>query len=106
MTRDEVLAMAEQAGGKLLEGVALYVGRYHISTQFLERFAALAFAAGQKTEREECAKDNVDAERYRWIKENSMAECINCVTPWKCNGPHVTGGDALDEQIDRARSAK
>lgn len=57
MTRDEVLAMAEQAGGKLLEGVALYVGRYHISTQFLERFAALAFEAGRKA----AEQDRVDA---------------------------------------------
>ena len=20
--------------------------------------------------------------------------CVNCVTPWKCNGPHLSGGEA------------
>ena len=55
-TREELLAIGEKAGGKLLDGVALYVGRYHISTQFLERFASLLLDRYAK-----------DAERYRWL---------------------------------------
>jgi hypothetical protein len=23
--------------------------------------------------------------------------CPNCVTPWKCNGPHLTGEEDMDE---------
>lgn len=100
MTRDEVLAMAEQAGFSI--DYARTIPSVYGDAECVKHLVSLAFEAGRKA----ADQDRVDAERYRWIKENSMAECINCVTPWKCNGPHVTGGDALDEQIDRARSAK
>jgi hypothetical protein len=43
-----------------------------------------------------------DAERWNYAIENCMFECPNCVTPWKCNGPHITGGPEFTAHIDAA----
>lgn len=61
-TRDEVLAMVEQTcGSTKISAGNIY---YTFTAGQLERFAALVAAA----EREECAKDKVDAERWRMAK--------------------------------------
>ena len=43
-----------------------------------------------------------DAERWNYAIENCMFDCPNCVTPWKCNGPHITGGPEFTAHIDAA----
>jgi hypothetical protein len=48
----------------------------------------------------------VDAERWNYAIENCMFECPNCVTPWKCNGPHITGGLEFTAHIDAAIDAE
>ena len=48
----------------------------------------------------------VDAERWNYAIENCMFECPNCVTPWKCNGPHITGGPEFTAHIDAAIDAE
>ena len=88
------------------------------------RFYALAFEAGRKAEREECAKDKVDAERYRFLrKQHEFDDDQASNNNYGKNYPPRTmcvfqddGADglepvkcdpgALDEAIDRARSAK
>ena len=40
-----------------------------------------------------------DAQRWNYAIENCMFECPNCVTPWKCNGPHITGGPEFTAHI-------
>lgn len=76
MTRDEVLAMAKQAGWTgIYREPAEPTGKSDwemwkvdipvpVTIDQIERFAALVAAA----EREECAKDKVDAERWRMAK--------------------------------------
>jgi len=38
--------------------------------------------------------------------EECPAICPNCVTPWKCNGPHITGGPEFTAHIDAAIDAE
>jgi len=75
-TRDEVLAMAEQADiiyvGLDGSAIANCDSGSDITEEILKFHAAtyaLAFDAGRKAEREECAKDKVDAERYRFLRK-------------------------------------
>ena len=50
MTREDIIAWAREAGMVVVDDV------YSLLT-FLERFAALAYAAGAEAEREECAME-------------------------------------------------
>lgn len=107
-TRDEVLAMAEQAGGAY-DGY----GCMSLWGESIVKFHALAFEAGRKAEREECAKDKVDAERLHWCIEHqrfpSKARPVTtAVLPtWTCASPNgfmQFEGNTAIEAIDRARS--
>lgn len=96
MTRDEVLAMAEQAGIEVHErkkearlGIDCITGSD--STEKLMRFHALAVAQ---------YKD--DAERYRWLTALWPHEIIKLVHSF---GEGPTSSD-VHKAIDRARSAK
>lgn len=46
-----------------------------------------------------------DAQRYRYARDNGLIGCPNCITPWKCNGPHIIGGPDLDAAVDAALAA-
>lgn len=59
-----------------------------------ERAAALAGAVAVQ-----------DAKRYRWLRDHNMVECPHCISNWKCNGPHITGGPELNVAIDAAIAA-
>lgn len=86
-TRDEVLAMAREAG------IDEYDNGLITTDQFAERFAALAFEAGRKAEREECAKVCETKAEY-WQSLNKKI-----ISPVAC-----AAADCADEI--RARSAK
>lgn len=82
-TRDEVLAMAREAG------IDEYDNGLITTDQFAERFAALAFEAGRKAEREECAKDKVDAnesvpKKYQRIKDELNMDDTDAFTRAMC----------------------
>ena len=65
MTREDIIRMAREAGmrvGTNLSGVVLVgspaeIGLAHLTIEELERFAAIAYAAGAEAEREECAME-------------------------------------------------
>ena len=103
-TRDEVLAMAEQAG--LHTGnqpdIAIIGGAY-IPETYLLRFAALAFEAGRKAEREECAKDKVDAERYRWLCADMPGSDEADARYRVLQRMDMMGKGAIDSEIDNWR---
>lgn len=66
MTNDDVIRWAQDSGfGKLLTGDGLPDMWHGYSLDALERFAALAYAAGAEAERAECAK--VADDSGRWI---------------------------------------
>lgn len=118
-TRDEVLAMAREAGIKYRH-TPVGTNEMWCYDDAILRFAALVAAA----EREECAKDKVDAERYRFLrKQHEFDDDQASNNNYGKNYPPRTmcvfqddGADglepvkcdpgALDEAIDRARSAK
>ena len=95
MTRDEVLAMAEQVGFTYTDIRLTAIG------ERLERFHALAFEAGRKA----AEQDRVDAERYRWIRENGD-KGIFVFDPDKKPRIELAQRDELDTLIDRERSTK
>lgn len=107
--------MAEQAG------IDEYDNGLITADQFAERFHALSFAAGRAAEREECAKDKVDAERCKWSAWNSeLGEFESSVYETSCGHTfEFNEGGVSDngfkfcyccgkpiEAIDRARSAR
>lgn len=94
-TKPEVLAMAREAG------IDEYDNGLITTDQFAERFAALAFEAGRKA----ADQDRVDAERYRWIKENETSKDFDFGAPFIVIDCCFSGHD-LDAAIDRERSAK
>ena len=87
VNREDIIRMAREVGGAdiTVNGFTTWVGTQ--STEFLERFAALAAEWGAKQEREACAKvcEDEAAEfrsqkegcrdaRYDW-KEDAAMEC-------------------------------
>lgn len=94
-TKPEVLAMAREAG------IDEYDNGLITTDQFAERFAALAFEAGRKA----AEQDRVDAERYRWIRENGD-KGIFVFDPDKKPRIELAQRDELDTLIDREMSAK
>jgi len=111
-TRDEVLAMAREAGIKYRH-TPVGTNEMWCYDDAILRFAALAFEAGRKAEREECAKDCVSsngmptaAEAFANLK-NYIASNTAPASQWRSNelkmhdpeGQHYAGEklDALQE---------
>lgn len=103
-TRDEVLAMAEQAGARpIYNGTNRLPGVLTIDADALKRFHALAFEAGRKAEREECAKDKVDAERYRWLCADMPGSDEADARYRVLQRMDMMGKGAIDSEIDNWR---
>ncbi len=101
-TRDEVLAMAEHAG--------IHRRTHPEGTKemwcwedAIERFHTLAFEAGRKAEREECAKDKVDAERYRWLCADMPGSDEADARYRVLQRMDMMGKGAIDSEIDNWR---
>lgn len=105
-TKPEVLAMAEQAGIKYRH-TPVGTNEMWCYDDAIERFHALAFEAGRKA----ADQDRVDAERWRYVKENiQIGSGAGGMDMWKIVLPDP--GTELDTEmvfaaaIDRARSDK
>ena len=93
MNRDDVIRMAREAGlltiGTADGSVAVYTWPKGI-TEELERFAALAYAAGADAEREACAKvcdEKVDAEYATGkVDHNEMGWTQACAIAIRARG--------------------
>lgn len=94
MNRDELLAMAREAG---------FIGIDEITQANFERFHTLAFEAGRKAEREECAKDKVDAERYRWLCADMPGSDEADARYRVLQRMDMMGKGAIDSEIDNWR---
>lgn len=101
MTRDEVLAMAKKCGAKEVLSYNRFSGPVvlRILDTELERFAALVAAA----EREECAKDKVDAERYRWLCADMPGSDEADARYRVLQRMDMMGKGAIDSEIDNWR---
>lgn len=79
-TREEVLEWARS-----IEGVRVFDmgGSIFGKPEYLERFAALAFAAGSRS-----GEDARDAARYRWLREHKRYRlaCVLDLHGWKASG--------------------
>ena len=69
MNRDDIIRIAEQAGASRLANVTGF-------TDFLARFAALAYEAGAASEREACAKVADEADKYNRHISREIANAI------------------------------
>ena len=78
--------------------VGLVVGSVGTAAGIYGLFALLP-ATRETPERERLVGPrDPDTERWsEWTALQGEEMCVNCVTPWKCNGPHVydtnTSGD-------------
>jgi hypothetical protein len=100
MNKEDIIRMAREAGFYCATRQSTLEG-------MIERFAAIVAAA----EREACAKDKQDAERYRHMRNNAQFQSRNgpglyWYLPQFSDGKVRDEGQQLDDAIDAAIRAR
>ena len=106
MTQDEIIRMAREAGFDIDEGLFPFEAaedKYIGTERTLERFAAIAFAAGAAHEREACAKvcdTMATPETFRDAQHDFHWAAGCCAAAIRARGKNDCGGAQHAAQND------